>query len=72
MRSTYITAFFIGVLVVVWLASGQFGEEPPRPPASVAEQNRNAAPLAEEKPAGRRSCGDQLRPATSSFAESLR
>jgi multidrug efflux system membrane fusion protein len=50
MRSTYITAFFIGVLVVVWLASGQFGEEPPRPPASVAEQNRNAALLAEEKP----------------------
>ena len=50
MRSTYITAFFIGVLVVVWLASGQFEEEPPKPPASVAEQNRNAALLAEEKP----------------------
>lgn len=50
MRSTYITAFVIAVLVVSWLVSGQLSEDPPPPPASVAEQNRNAALLAEEKP----------------------
>jgi multidrug efflux system membrane fusion protein len=51
MRSTYITAGVIAVLVVVWLASGQLRDAPPPPAASVAEQNRNAALLAEEKPA---------------------
>ena len=51
MRSTYITAMIIAVLVVLWLASGQLGEQPPPPAASVAEQNRNAALQAEEKPA---------------------
>ena len=50
MRSTYITAVIIGVLFILWLASGQLRDEPPPPPASIAEQNRNAALRAEEKP----------------------
>lgn len=50
MRSTYITAIIIGVLFILWLASGQLRDEPPPPPTSIAEQNRNAALRAEEKP----------------------
>jgi len=49
MRSTYITAIIIGVLFILWLASGQLRDDPP-PPSSIAEQNRNAALRAEEKP----------------------
>lgn len=49
MRSTYITAIIIGVVFILWLASGQLREESP-PPSSIAEQNRNAALRAEEKP----------------------
>jgi multidrug efflux system membrane fusion protein len=49
MRSTYITAIVIGVLVILWLGSGQF-RETTISPASIAEQNRNAALRAEEKP----------------------
>ncbi|MFT5012409.1 MAG: multidrug efflux system membrane fusion protein [Patiriisocius sp.] len=49
MRSTYITAMIIGVVFILWLASGQLREESP-PPSSIAEQNRNAALRAEEKP----------------------
>ena len=51
MRSTYITAVVIGVLVLLWLGSGQLREKPPAPPVSIAEQNRIAALRAEEKPA---------------------
>lgn len=51
MRTTYITASVIAAIVIAWLLSGQLGEDPPGPPASVAEQNRNVALLAEEKPA---------------------
>lgn len=51
MRSTYVTAFAIGVIVLLWLGSGQLREQPPAPPVSIAEQNRIAALRAEEKPA---------------------
>ncbi|MGK0397162.1 MAG: multidrug efflux system membrane fusion protein, partial [Candidatus Azotimanducaceae bacterium] len=51
MRSTYITAVVIGVVVLLWLGSGQLREKPPAPPVSIAEQNRIAALRAEEKPA---------------------
>ncbi len=50
MRSTYLTALIIAGIVIAWLASGQLSEDAPPPPATIAEQNRNAALLAEEKP----------------------
>lgn len=50
MRSTYLTALIIAGIVIAWLASGQFSEDAPKPPDTIAEQNRNAALLAEEKP----------------------
>lgn len=50
MRSTYYTAIVIGVLVILWLASGQLGESEAPEPGSIAERNRVAALVAEEKP----------------------
>lgn len=51
MRPTYITAFIIAVVVLLWLGSGQLREKPPAAPISIAAQNRIAALRAEEKPA---------------------
>ncbi len=50
MRATYITAGIIATLVVLWMASGQFGEEPEPPAMNVAEQNQRVAAMQEEKP----------------------
>lgn len=50
MRATYISACIVGALVLLWLASGQLGEEHELPAQSIAEQNRRVALLAEEKP----------------------
>lgn len=50
MRSTYVTACIIIVLVVLWLASGQLGDDPPSPAKNIAEQNRRVDLLREEGP----------------------
>ncbi len=53
MRTTYITACIIAVLVVAWLATGQL-RDPAEPPASsIAEANQRTAALREERPATR-------------------
>ena len=49
MRATTITAGAISALVVLWLASGQLGEEPEPPPSNVAQQNARVASMQEEK-----------------------
>ena len=58
MRSTYKTAFSLAFWWLYGLPVASLAKSH-QDPASVAEQNRNAALLAEET-AGRRSCGDQL------------
>ena len=50
MRATYVTACFIAVVVVLWLASGQLGDDPPPPAKNIAEQNRRVDLLREEGP----------------------
>lgn len=50
MRATYITACAIGVLVVIWLATGQLREQPEPPAKNIAEQNSRVAAMAEERP----------------------
>jgi membrane fusion protein, multidrug efflux system len=69
MRRTYITAIAIAVVAVLWFASGQLRDEPATPPASIAEQNRLAASMSEERPPTRvrvsmRHASDQVRLAT--------
>lgn len=49
MRATYITACAIAALVIVWLISGQFREQPQPPAASIAEQNQRVDAMAEER-----------------------
>lgn len=49
MRTTYITACVIGVLIILWLASGQLREEPQAPAKSIAEQNRRVSAVQEER-----------------------
>ncbi len=50
MRATYISAGIVAALVVLWLASGQLGDDPEPPAMNVAEQNQRVAAMAEEKP----------------------
>ncbi len=50
MRATYITACAIGAVVVIWLASGQLGDQPEPPASSIAESNQRVAALQEERP----------------------
>lgn len=50
MRATYITAGIIAVLVSLWLASGQLGDDAEPPAANIAEQNQRVAAMQEEKP----------------------
>jgi multidrug efflux system membrane fusion protein len=51
MRATYITACIIGVLLVLWLGSGQLREKPAPPASNIAEQNRRVAVMREERAA---------------------
>jgi len=50
MRATYISAGIVAALVVLWLASGQLGEEPEPPAMNIAEQKQRVAAMQEEKP----------------------
>ncbi len=49
MRSTYITSIIIGVLVMVWLASGYLTKPDGLPLTTIAERNTNSAATQEEK-----------------------
>ena len=50
MRTTYIKAGIVAAVVVLWLVSGQLGDDPEPPAMNVAEQNRRVAAMQEEKP----------------------
>lgn len=50
MRTTYISAGIVAALVVLWLASGQLGEDLEPPAMNIAEQNQRVAAMQEEKP----------------------
>ena len=50
MRTTYIKAGIVAAVVVLWLASGQFGDDPEPLAMNVAEQNQRVAAMQEEKP----------------------
>lgn len=49
MRTTYITAGVIALLIGLWLLSGQLGKEEPPPQKTLAEQNRERAARQEDK-----------------------
>lgn len=48
MRTTYITATIIALLLAAWLASGVLGEEEAPNPATLAEQNREQSRVDED------------------------
>lgn len=48
MRSTYITATVIALLIVLWLGSGMLGQEATVQPTSLAESNRAQARIDQE------------------------
>ena len=50
MRSTYLTAAIVALIVVAWIGSGQVREDDTKPPTSIAEQNRQNAALIDDKP----------------------
>ena len=50
MRSTYLTAAIVALIVVAWIGSGQLREDDTKPPTSIAEQNRQNAALIDDKP----------------------
>ena len=51
MRSTYLTAIVIAVLVALWLLSGQINSDPPAPNLTIAERtHQNQAKKADEAP----------------------
>ncbi len=49
MRTTYITAFVIALLIGAWLLSGQLTAPAPTPHPSLAEQNRRAGVVADDE-----------------------
>lgn len=53
MRTTYITALAIAVLIGVWLFSGDWGRRDAPAPATLAEQNRQAAATLDDEAAVR-------------------
>ncbi len=49
MRNTYTTAAVIAVVIVVWLLSGQFGNEEPEPHRSLAQQKSEYAARGQDR-----------------------